>query len=109
MQAEPNFVDIENLQYDLQANSELIDKGVYIPGVNDAYKGTAPDIGAYEYASDIDIDAYDLNLDGQVNSFDLKELLLDWSEKSVGLREDFNNDEVVNSIDFGILLNNISK
>lgn len=32
-----------------QAGSPLIDKGARIPGVNDNYSGSAPDIGAYEF------------------------------------------------------------
>ncbi len=32
-----------------QSGSPLIDKGVRIPGINDSYTGSAPDIGAFEF------------------------------------------------------------
>ncbi len=35
--------------YGQQLSSPTIDKGVLIPGINDNYKGSAPDIGADEY------------------------------------------------------------
>ncbi|MFQ5580652.1 MAG: right-handed parallel beta-helix repeat-containing protein [Nitrospiria bacterium] len=48
----PGFADAANVNYNLAANSNLIDAGVVIPGINDqgsyAYQGAAPDIGAYE-------------------------------------------------------------
>lgn len=52
---EMNAVTTSNFGWDstlhLQANSPLIDKGVRIPGVNDNYTGSAPDIGAFEYGA----------------------------------------------------------
>ncbi|MCP4603571.1 MAG: hypothetical protein GY847_24145 [Proteobacteria bacterium] len=44
----PGFVDAANSDYTLSIGSDLVDKGVLIPGINHNYKGTAPDIGAFE-------------------------------------------------------------
>lgn len=41
------------------ASSPLVDRGMALPGVNDGYAGTAPDIGAIEYADLIFADAFD--------------------------------------------------
>jgi len=38
--------------FTLLSSSPNIDRGVLIPGINDNFKGSAPDIGAYEFASD---------------------------------------------------------
>lgn len=44
----PGFSDPASGDYTLSSGSCLIDKGFKIPGINDDYAGTAPDIGAYE-------------------------------------------------------------
>ena len=41
-------MDVADNDYRLVATSPLIDKGVLIPGINDNFTGTAPDIGRYE-------------------------------------------------------------
>ena len=41
--------DPANFDFRPKASSDLVDKGVVIPGYTDAYNGAAPDIGAYEY------------------------------------------------------------
>ncbi len=38
--------------FTLLSSSPNIDRGILIPGINDNFKGSAPDIGAYEFASD---------------------------------------------------------
>ncbi|TGN99735.1 hypothetical protein PN36_34615 [Candidatus Thiomargarita nelsonii] len=43
------FADPANGDYTLSATSALIDQGVILPGINDGYAGTAPDIGAFEW------------------------------------------------------------
>ncbi len=42
------FVDPSSENYTLSPTSSFIDAGVYIPGINDGYRGVAPDVGAYE-------------------------------------------------------------
>jgi hypothetical protein len=48
MSDDPAFVDAAGGNYHLQPSSTLIDQGIVIPGVNDGYTGTAPDLGAFE-------------------------------------------------------------
>ncbi len=47
--AKPGFVDAASADYTLGESSSLIDAGVVLPGINDAFNGSAPDIGAFEY------------------------------------------------------------
>jgi parallel beta-helix repeat protein len=49
VEVEPGFADAAGGDYTLDPASDLIDAGVTIPGINDYYVGSAPDIGAYEY------------------------------------------------------------
>lgn len=55
MSVAPGFVNPAEGDYRLTPNSALIDAGVVIPGINDqgrwAYRGSAPDVGAFESAS----------------------------------------------------------
>ncbi|MBN1887420.1 MAG: hypothetical protein JW850_05500 [Thermoflexales bacterium] len=46
----PGFSHAAGGDYSLDASSDLIDAGLYIPGINDSYQSAAPDIGAYEFA-----------------------------------------------------------
>ncbi|CAG0926821.1 hypothetical protein TFLX_00218 [Thermoflexales bacterium] len=45
----PGFADAASGDYTLAPSSTLIDKGLYLPGINPGYVGAAPDIGAFEY------------------------------------------------------------
>lgn len=45
----PGFADASNQDYSLLSDSQLIDAGIYIPGINDGFIGLAPDIGAFEF------------------------------------------------------------
>lgn len=45
----PNYVDVEDLDFRLTANSSARDKGSVLAGVTDGYEGDAPDLGALEY------------------------------------------------------------
>ena len=49
MNALPGFTDAASGDYTLADSSELIDAGLVIPGINDDYLGSAPDIGTHEY------------------------------------------------------------
>jgi len=49
LNVEPGFADAGSGDYTLDSASDLIDGGIVIPGINDDYVGTAPDIGAFEY------------------------------------------------------------
>jgi len=46
LSTEPGFAS--PYDYTLSAGSSLIDRGEFIPGINDGFAGTAPDIGAFE-------------------------------------------------------------
>jgi hypothetical protein len=46
----PGFADAASGDYTLDAESDLVDAGLLIPGINDGYEGAAPDVGAYEFA-----------------------------------------------------------
>jgi len=50
LSVEPGFVDVAGGDYRPAVGSTLIDAGVLIPGINLDYEGSAPDIGAYEFA-----------------------------------------------------------
>lgn len=45
----PGFVEPASGSYVLAPDSRLIDAGVMIPGIDDDFAGTAPDIGAFEF------------------------------------------------------------
>ncbi len=48
--APPLFMDVAKGDFKLKSGDPGIDKGVVLPGVNDAYNGSAPDMGAFEYS-----------------------------------------------------------
>ena len=54
----PGFVDTASGDYRLPATSDLVDAGVVIPGINDDYVGSGPDIGAHEYREPGDVHLY---------------------------------------------------
>ncbi|MBN1475426.1 right-handed parallel beta-helix repeat-containing protein [Candidatus Sumerlaeota bacterium] len=45
----PGFTDAAGEAYTLSADSEMIDRGTLIPGINDDFEGDAPDLGAHEW------------------------------------------------------------
>lgn len=47
----PDFVNPGNMDYRLRPGSPMIDAGGFIPGINDQFFGTAPDLGAFEHKS----------------------------------------------------------
>lgn len=48
----PGFANPPGGNFTLLTTSPNIDRGVLIPGINDAFTGSAPDVGAYESAFD---------------------------------------------------------
>jgi hypothetical protein len=48
----PGFTNPGSGDYTLLPSSPNIDRGVFIPGINDGFLGGAPDVGAYEFAKD---------------------------------------------------------
>lgn len=49
LNVKPGFRNTDYGDYTLNASSALIDAGVPIPGINDDYSGSAPDVGAFEF------------------------------------------------------------
>jgi hypothetical protein len=66
----PKLADPANGNFYPAADSPLLDRGVVIAGINDNYRGSAPDIGALEYGDDC---AFDYDPDGDVDGQDLVE------------------------------------
>jgi hypothetical protein len=48
----PGFTNSTGGDFTLLPTSPNIDRGVVLPGINDHFLGNAPDVGAYEFASD---------------------------------------------------------
>ncbi len=48
-EALPGFVNPGGGDFSLQPTSPNVDRGVLLPGINDAFVGNAPDIGAFEF------------------------------------------------------------
>ena len=53
--ANPAFVSIPNLDFQLSTSSPAIDRAMVIPGFNDGFNGLSPDMGKYEYGTVSDI------------------------------------------------------
>jgi hypothetical protein len=66
LNAAPGFSGTAAGNYNLGPASPLIDQGVVIPGINDGYNGSAPDIGAYESASSAPVNGACGGADGGV-------------------------------------------
>jgi parallel beta-helix repeat protein len=49
LNADPGFSSPERENYALDPDSDLVNAGVLVPGINDDFSGRAPDIGAFEY------------------------------------------------------------
>ena len=46
MAGDPRFVSVANGDYTLQGTSPAIDAAIRFPGINDAFRGARPDMGA---------------------------------------------------------------
>ncbi len=53
----PDFADAANGDYRHPSGGNMIDKGVVIPGINDGFSGTAPDLGADEFSPALTLSA----------------------------------------------------
>jgi hypothetical protein len=51
--AAPAFVDEPAEDYRLEGGSPAVDRGVILPGINDGFAGTAPDLGAFELGAEL--------------------------------------------------------
>lgn len=112
---DPQFIDFENSNYTLQANSPCRDTGTayYVfdgdtlinlnPG---EYNGTAPDMGAIEYNS---FALGDLNQDGSVNILDVviivSIILGDEPTEWEAYAADMNSDGSINVTDIVLIVN----
>ncbi len=62
--AAPGFTAPQNGDYTLTASSPLVDRGVVVPGINDGYHGSAPDIGAFESDAGLETIVYHFDTAG---------------------------------------------
>ncbi|MCP4140161.1 MAG: hypothetical protein GY755_07710 [Chloroflexi bacterium] len=49
----PGLTNLSTGSFTLDSSSSNIDRGAIIPGINDGFSGSAPDIGTYEYISTV--------------------------------------------------------
>ncbi len=59
LQAPPLLADPAGGDFTPQAGSALVDRGVVLPGINDSFEGSAPDLGAVEYGSPLFADGFE--------------------------------------------------
>ena len=89
LSTDPKLVDPSGGNFYPAADSPLVNRGLIIPGINDNYSGSAPDIGALEYGSRC---AFDHDGDGDVDGRDMTEgldLLGGAEEDLAGLAKEF--------------------
>ena len=55
----PQFVDFSSGNFHLNSDSPAIDSGVLIPGINDGFLDLAPDMGRFEYDSNLGLPGSD--------------------------------------------------
>lgn len=100
LEVDPMFTDRMSADFTLSSQSDLVDAGLLIPGINDDYTGTAPDIGAFEQTGSC---RGDLEPDGEVDGADLSIFTADFGrtncESSPPCEGDFDNDRDVDLSD----------
>ena len=57
--APPLLADPSNGDFSPQPGSQLVDRGLVIPGINDDFEGQAPDVGAVEYGTPLFADGFE--------------------------------------------------
>ena len=111
--AAPLFADPETNDYSLQAGSPCIDAGTafYVFEGDtilnlspDQYHGSAPDMGAYEFISQINCNPGDMNQDGIIDILDVVRIVFILTESYVPNNDelcaaDVNEDGVINILD----------
>ena len=109
---DPRFVDLASNNFRLTSASPAINAGATLSEVTTDFdgvsrpQGSAPDIGAYEYAGSTPPPAggsADLNSDGRVNSVDAAMLMGAWGQTSKP-KADINQDGIVNSVDASLMM-----
>ncbi|TYA78364.1 right-handed parallel beta-helix repeat-containing protein [Seonamhaeicola marinus] len=58
------FVSLQNKNFAPRNDSPIIDKGIIVKGINDNFKGEAPDLGAYEYGGEYWVPGVDWTPEG---------------------------------------------
>jgi chitodextrinase len=75
----PAFLDPEGGDFRLMPGSSLIDRGTPIPGINDTFAGTAPDMGAYEHGLDDDTIPPTIPTDLTATAISSTQISLSWT------------------------------
>ncbi|MBP6509277.1 MAG: hypothetical protein KA339_01875 [Candidatus Kapabacteria bacterium] len=88
--ANPLLADVPNGSVQLQAGSPAIDKGLLLPGINDLFYGSAPDVGALESSFSSSVEAVDvvespLHAPGPTRYYSLTGVQVDPSDLPTGL------------------------
>jgi hypothetical protein len=101
----PGFADAGNGDYTLGPSSNLIDTGLVIPGINDqgthAYRGLAPDIGAFETPA-CTLEG-DMDGDGDVDIEDIMAVAADWHNPDFAPAHNLDHDGDVDIVDIMIV------
>ncbi len=68
LSAPPLLADPAGGDFTPQAGSPLVDRGLVIPGINDGFEGSAPDIGAVEHGTPLFADGFESGTAGAWSS-----------------------------------------
>ena len=116
---DPIFINSENGNYQLSANSPCIDSGISYYDFGDdliveieSYHGVAPDMGAYEFNPHFSCEESlgDINLDGTIDILDIvliSNIIMGFSNPNDNQLciSDMNNDGTLNILDIIIIIN----
>ena len=59
LETPPVLADPSGGDFSPRSGSEIVDRGLVIPGINDSFQGAAPDIGAVEYGTPLFSDGFE--------------------------------------------------